>query len=66
MRLSFVFALAFLVAGCAANSDTPADAPAESEPTAEAYEAASDTLRFTGEAHLRNIRQLTFGGNNAE
>lgn len=27
---------------------------------------ASDTLRYEGEKHLRNIRQLTFGGDNAE
>lgn len=31
-----------------------------------AYDPATDTLRFTGELHLRNVRQLTFGGNNAE
>lgn len=30
------------------------------------YDPSLDTLRFTGENHLRNIRQLTFGGNNAE
>lgn len=30
------------------------------------YDLSKDTLRFTGENHLRNIRQLTFGGNNAE
>ncbi|MEL6616685.1 MAG: hypothetical protein AAFQ43_13165, partial [Bacteroidota bacterium] len=33
---------------------------------ADGYSPAKDTLRFTGEVHLRNIRQLTFGGNNAE
>ena len=32
----------------------------------ETYDPATDTLRFAGEVHLRNIRQLTFGGNNAE
>ena len=26
----------------------------------------ADTLRLAGEAHLRNVRQLTFGGDNAE
>lgn len=31
-----------------------------------AYDPSTDSLRFTGEVHLRNIRQLTFGGNNAE
>ncbi|BBM72224.1 TolB family protein [Rhodothermus marinus] len=43
----------------------PACTP-NSSPPAEAYDPASDSLRFPGEVHLRNIRQLTFGGNNAE
>ncbi len=30
------------------------------------YNPAADSLRFSKEVHLRNIRQLTFGGNNAE
>ncbi len=30
------------------------------------YNLLLDTLRFPGETHLRNIKQLTFGGNNAE
>ncbi len=30
------------------------------------YNPQTDSLRFTGEVHLRNIKQLTFGGNNAE
>ncbi len=30
------------------------------------YNSEKDILRFPGEAHLRNIKQLTFGGNNAE
>jgi len=38
----------------------------QSAPTADKYDPASDSLRFPGEVHLRNIRQLTFGGNNAE
>ncbi len=31
-----------------------------------AYDPTTDSLRFPGEIHFRNIRQLTFGGNNAE
>jgi Tol biopolymer transport system component len=31
-----------------------------------AYNPAIDSLRYPGEVHLRNVRQLTFGGNNAE
>jgi len=34
--------------------------------TGQTYDPESDSLRFEGEVHLRNIRQLTFGGNNAE
>jgi TolB protein len=30
------------------------------------YIANRDSLRFEGELHFRNIKQLTFGGNNAE
>jgi TolB protein len=30
------------------------------------YDPSKDSLRFEGETHLRNIKQLTFGGNNAE
>ena len=30
------------------------------------YNPKMDSLRFSGEFHLRNIKQLTFGGNNAE
>lgn len=33
---------------------------------AETNHASADSLRYSGEIHLRNIRQLTFGGNNAE
>ncbi|MEG8947984.1 TolB family protein [Rosettibacter firmus] len=32
----------------------------------QAIYSPDDTLRYEGEVHLRNIRQLTFGGNNAE
>ena len=39
------------------------DAPAE---VAASYDPSADSLRFAGEVRLRNIRQLTFGGNNAE
>lgn len=31
-----------------------------------AYDREADTLRYEGEDHIRNIKQLTFGGNNAE
>ena len=58
--LLFGFALLVLLAPPTAAQDHPThDGEA-------AYDPASDSLRFTGEVHLRNIRQLTYGGNNAE
>lgn len=45
------FLILFFYTGCA-NKDT--------------YDRTKDTLRYEGEEHIRNIRQLTFGGNNAE
>src|SRR5690625_2841005 len=41
--------------GCAADAGSIDD-----------YNPELDSLRFDGEHHIRNIRQLTFGGNNAE
>ena len=52
--LFFVISFTFLMA-CA-----------DSEIKQAEYNPASDSLRFEGETHLRNIKQLTFGGNNAE
>lgn len=31
-----------------------------------AYDESADTLRYEGESHLKNVQQITFGGNNAE
>lgn len=53
--LSILFLSSFLLTAC---ESTP--------PPADPYNRADDVLRFDDETHLRNIRQLTFGGNNAE
>ncbi len=53
---AFITFLTLVLAGCGA--------PAERTPST--YDPDADSLRFAGEVHLRNIRQLTFGGNNAE
>lgn len=50
-----------LSAGC--NGDITTDDDTRST---EIVYIENDSLRFEGEDHLRNIRQLTFGGNNAE
>ena len=59
-----IILVAFLFTACV---------PSESNVSEEAntsitdlYDPATDSLRFEGEKHLRNIRQLTYGGNNAE
>ena len=67
------------VSGCAARpgspsaatSATPAAAPATKEPGVGAgarvsLEGTHSPLEVPGEKHLRNVRQLTFGGENAE
>lgn len=53
---------ALLVLGASACQES---APATTEPE-ETVAEAKDTLRYPEEKHLRNVRQLTFGGNNAE
>ena len=70
MRPAVALALLVLAAGCTPGPMTAADRPLDADPAstsaAGTYDASSDSLRFSGEVHLRNIRQLTFGGNNAE
>lgn len=65
-RATFTLLLLALV-GCTAEPSVEAPDPAEEEALPEdGYDPDADTLRFAGEVRLRNIRQLTFGGNNAE
>jgi TolB protein len=56
--LPLAFGAIAILAGCSSQS-TPAQSPAESTPAATAKAAPV-------ERHLKNIRQLTFGGQNAE
>ena len=61
--MNFRFQTNFLVLGLFA---LPFLIAFKSEIPNKIYDASKDTLRYDGEKHLRNIRQLTFGGNNAE
>jgi Tol biopolymer transport system component len=45
---------------------SPSKPAAESKAGKDTYDASKDSLRYAGEVRLRNIRQLTYGGNNAE
>ncbi len=56
-RFAFIAILSLALTGCTDSQPVPDEA---------VYDASEDSLRFAGEVHLRNIRQLTFGGNNAE
>ncbi len=64
--------VACLAAAVAFAACSPRTAPAPRIDTvgvtsgAAPYDPSRDSLRFDGEAHIRNVRQLTFGGNNAE
>lgn len=63
-------AVAFLVLVCvplgACSSDSQSGISSPSQSSAAAYDRHADVLRYEGEERIRNIRQLTFGGNNAE
>ena len=61
-EILYRYGLTLLVAFAACAPDPKI--PTVSTPAA--YDSSQDTLRFANEVHLRNIRQLTFGGNNAE
>ncbi len=57
MRL-FTLSLIILGVGLyACSSPEPSEAP---------YNRAQDSLRYDNEEHIRNLRQLTFGADNAE
>jgi TolB protein len=58
------FPALLLAASCAARSGAHAPAPAAAAQTA--APASAGDLALPGERHLRNVRQLTFGGENAE
>ena len=51
--LLILFTTVFIFTGCTKKNEV-------------IYNPAADSLRFEGEEHLRNVKQLTFGGNNAE
>lgn len=55
----FILLVAGLLTACATET-SPATLESKTE------EAPVDTLRYEAETHLKNLRQLTFGGDNAE
>ncbi len=57
----FLLFLLALVQSCGPKSET-----AETTQNEAATEETADSLRYPREKHFRNVRQLTFGGNNAE
>ncbi len=61
--LSVLLVMGFILSACEPSQSEP---DADGATAMDAYDPTTDSLRFTGEIHLRNIRQLTFGGNNAE
>jgi Tol biopolymer transport system component len=58
---AFILFLILIGTGCGQQSGSSMMASSETE-----YNRAGDVLRYDGEEHIRNIKQLTFGGNNAE
>lgn len=63
MQMKKIFWLLLLIAGVWGCQSTTEETDSTGT---DATQAPSDSLRYEGEAHLSNIRQLTFGGDNAE
>ncbi len=61
MKKYTIFALSVAVMALACDTSKKAGNQALTN-----YNPATDTLRLAGENHFRNVRQLTFGGDNAE
>jgi len=59
-----VIALLANLFACQSNSDSDQDSKKNQDTMSS--EMTSDSLRYPQERHLRNLRQLTFGGDNAE
>ena len=65
MRFEVLIIASFALAACAGSGDQP-EPSAGSASAASASAQDSSGLVLPGERHLANVRQLTFGGNNAE
>ncbi len=62
MKKIFLFLLPLFFWAC----NNTGESTESTTTTEETEEAPTDTLSYDGEEHLKNIRQLTFGGDNAE
>jgi Tol biopolymer transport system component len=56
-----ILMVALALAGCQSGQDNKKE-----QKPGNSYDAAQDTLRYAQESHLRNVRQLTYEGDNAE
>ena len=63
MRILIVLSLLFLITSCKTETKPVVDAPAEE---AKSLMAGTDTLIYPEEKYFKSIRQITFGGDNAE
>jgi len=67
MRYSWVFAVLFALASCGGASNEQVQSEDESSANvATNIEDSSGVIHYAEETHLKNVRQLTFGGDNAE
>lgn len=61
MRLFVLVLISIFIFSCNSKKEVSTEEVQEN-----VYDPSTDSLRFEGEIHFRNIKQLTFGGNNAE
>ncbi|MCB0383655.1 MAG: hypothetical protein KDD05_10285, partial [Psychroserpens sp.] len=64
MKHTYFIILILVFLSCKNDSKTPSET--EKETQTEITEIAKDTLIYPGEKHFKSIRQVTFGGDNAE
>ncbi|MEJ2162060.1 MAG: hypothetical protein P8X60_01720 [Robiginitalea sp.] len=64
MKTRILLTALILMAAC--KSDPKKQAPLQEEADASPMAVSSDTLIYPGEKHFKSIRQVTFGGDNAE
>ena len=65
-KLYILFAIFALLATTSCEEKQSEGQTEDNPDQVEEVEQIPDTLRYEQETHLRNVRQLTFGGNNAE
>lgn len=64
--MKYLLLITLILISCNQEPKQAEEPKLEAENVESQYDPSTDSLRYPGEIHFRNIKQLTFGGNNAE